>query len=187
MLAASAHIGLAGDFMSDETREWWGRAGGVQLLISLALIVLSAVALLGPHTFDLVRQQLAVLDLPESTVKVVLGVAWALVTTAGVLVGRSNRTGMGRGPSLLEFIGRVAPVAFVFGYLLILATFIQVAVPQLAVAPWRRRHRAHLQIVRGGSPPPGARERPDRWPSSWPRTKRAARRLGTRAAPRRPG
>jgi len=137
MLAASAHIGLAGDFMSDETREWWGRAGGVQLLLSLALIVLSAVALLGPHTFDLVRQQLALLDLHESTVKVVLGVAWALVTTAGVLVGRSNRTGMGRRPSLLEFIGRVAPVAFVFGYLLILATFIQVAVPQLAVAPWR--------------------------------------------------
>ena len=136
MLAASAHIGLAGDYMSDETREWWGRVGGVQLLISLALIVLGAVALLGPHTFDLMRQQAAWFDVHESSVKMALSAAWAVFTGIGVLAGRSRRTGTGRGHPVLEFAGTVAPVVFVFGYLLILATLIHTAVPQLAVAPW---------------------------------------------------
>ena len=53
MLALTAHIGLAGDAMSDETREWWGRVGGVQLLISLLLIVVGVLAL-GPHIYAMV-------------------------------------------------------------------------------------------------------------------------------------
>ena len=137
MLAASAHIGLAGDYMSDETREWWGRVGGVQLLISLVLIGLGAVALLGPHTFDLMRQQAAWFDLHESSVKTALSAAWAVLTGIGVLAGRSHGTGTGRGQPVLEFVGKVAPVVFVFGYLLILATLIHAVVPQIAVASWR--------------------------------------------------
>ena len=57
MLAVTAHIGLAGDAMSDETREWWGRVGGVQLLISLLLIVVGLLALVGPHIFAMLRPQ----------------------------------------------------------------------------------------------------------------------------------
>ena len=142
MLAATAHIGLAGDFMTDEAREWWGRVGGVQLLISLTLVGIGAVALIGPHTFDLVRQQLNRFDLDESWVKALLSALWAVLTASGVVAGRSHRTATGQGNWLLELAGKVAPVVFVFGYLLILATFMQVAVPQLAVSPWR-----------GGAPP----------------------------------
>jgi len=54
MLGASAHIGLAGSYMSDETREWWGRVGGVQLLIAGLLIMLGMLAFLGPHMFAVI-------------------------------------------------------------------------------------------------------------------------------------
>ena len=35
-LCVTAHLGLAGRHMSEETREWWGRVGGVQLLVGAA-------------------------------------------------------------------------------------------------------------------------------------------------------
>ena len=85
---------------------------------------------------NLVRHQAAWFDVHESSVKTALSAAWAVFTGAGVLAGRSHRTAAGQGSWLLELAGTVAPVVFVFGYLLILASFIHVAVPQLAVAPW---------------------------------------------------
>ena len=47
-----------------------------------------------------------------------------MLTGAGVAVGRSERTSSGDGPLLFEWIGRIAPVAFVIGYLLILSSLI---------------------------------------------------------------
>ena len=34
-LCVTTHLGLAGRRMSEETREWWGRVGGIQLLVAL--------------------------------------------------------------------------------------------------------------------------------------------------------
>ena len=44
-LCVTVHLGLAGRFMSEETREWWGRVGGVQLLVALLLAVVGVISL----------------------------------------------------------------------------------------------------------------------------------------------
>jgi predicted acylesterase/phospholipase RssA len=132
MLAVSAHIGLAGSAMSDETREWWGRVGGVQLLLSLLLIVVGLLALLGPHIYEMLRPQSQWLSDNQRAISTVLAAVWVGLTATGVLVGRSQRTA-GLGNGLLDLAGKVAPVAFVFGYLFILAVFMHRAVPQFTI------------------------------------------------------
>jgi hypothetical protein len=132
-LTTTAHIGLSGAAMSDETREWWGRVGGVQLLISMLLIVVGVLALVGPHLFLMVRAQWQWLEDHQSTISVVLSVVWAGLTAAGVFAGRSERTASGGGSRLMELAGRVAPIAFVFGYLFILAVFMHRVVPQFRI------------------------------------------------------
>ena len=133
MLAVTAHIGLAGDAMSDETREWWGRVGGVQLLMALLLIAVGLLALAGPHVYAMVRVQWQWLADHQSAVSTVLGVVWAGLTAAGVFAGRSDQTATGRGNRLLESAGKVAPLVFVFGYLFILAVFMHRVVPQFTI------------------------------------------------------
>jgi hypothetical protein len=49
LTAVTVHIGLAGRWLSEETREWWGRVTGVQLLITLLVVIVSALSLVGPH------------------------------------------------------------------------------------------------------------------------------------------
>ena len=136
MLAMSAHIGLSGDAMSDGTREWWGRVGGVQLLISFTLIVVGLLALVGPHLFELLKPYWTWLKFPgyEISTGTALVVLWALVTATAVLAGRSQQTATGRGNRLLELAGRVGPIVFVFGYLLILATLMHRTI--LRVPDW---------------------------------------------------
>ena len=133
MLAVTAHIGLAGGAMSDEKREWWGRVGGVQLLISLFLIVVGVLALVGPHIYVMVRPQWKWLADNQSAISGVLSVVWAGLTALGVFAGRSQQTASGSGNRLLELAGRVAPMAFVFGYLFILAVFMHRVVPQFTI------------------------------------------------------
>jgi len=130
LLGATAHIGLAGNAMSDATREWWGRVGGVQLLLSLTLVVASLLSLGGPHLADLLGSQWHWIESHQTTIVGILGAIWAAVTGAGVLAGRSEHTASGRGNPLLELAGKVAPVVFVFGYLLILAALMHRVTPQ---------------------------------------------------------
>jgi hypothetical protein len=91
MLAVTAHIGLAGSAMSDETREWWGRVGGVQLLMSLLLIGVGLLALAGPHLYAMVRTQWQWLAEHQSAISTVLGLVWAGLTAAGVFAGARRR------------------------------------------------------------------------------------------------
>jgi hypothetical protein len=133
MLAVTAHIGLAGGAMTDETREWWGRVGGVQLLLSLLLVVVGLLALAGPHVYAMVRPQWRWFADNQGAISAVLSVLWAGLTAAGVFAGRSQQTAAGRGNRFLELAGKVAPVAFVFGYLFILAVFMHRAVPQFSI------------------------------------------------------
>jgi hypothetical protein len=61
-----------------------------------------------------------------------LSLVWAALTAAGVFAGRSEKTPSDRS-RLLDWAGKVAPVAFVVGYLFILAVFMHRAVPQFAI------------------------------------------------------
>ncbi|HEY6508581.1 MAG TPA: patatin-like phospholipase family protein [Vicinamibacterales bacterium] len=124
-LCVTVHLGLAGRFMSEETREWWGRVGGVQLLVALLLAVVGVISLGGPHLPDYLAQQSAWFEANQTAIWSVVGAAWAALTGAGVAAGRSARTANGEGTTLFEWVGRIAPVAFVVGYLLILSGVIR--------------------------------------------------------------
>lgn len=121
LLSVTVHIGLSGRWLSEETREWWGRVGGVQLLITLMVVLSSALSLAGPHIWS--WSLLPAVSAHRDTINTLLGAAWAAVTGAGVLAGHSSRTD-GASSSLLDRLGRIAPIVFVLGYLVILATFL---------------------------------------------------------------
>jgi hypothetical protein len=129
LLCGMIHIGLAGTRLSDETREWWGRVGGTQILLTGLLTVLTVLALAGPHLFSAIAGQARKIQVDPAVATSILGAIWAAITGAGVFAGHSNRTANGGGSGLLERVGRVAPMVFVFGYLLILAALLQTSIP----------------------------------------------------------
>ena len=131
LAVVTVHIGLAGQRLSDETREWWGRVGGTQLLVMLLTVVLSGLALAGPHLLPFVAEQAERVRLDPSVVIATLGALWAAVTGAGVYAGHSSQTSSGLGGGL-ERIGRIAPIVFVVGYLVILASLLESSVPHVA-------------------------------------------------------
>jgi hypothetical protein len=129
LLCVTAHIGLAGKRFSDETREWWGRVGGSQLLATLLLMVLGVLGLAGPKLFGWIASQTTWVGEHETLVKSILGAIWGAATGAGILAGRSARTSSTTGPSPLESVGRIAPFVFLTGYLLLLSTVLYASVP----------------------------------------------------------
>ena len=97
-LCVTTHLGLAGRRMSEETREWWGRVGGVQLLVALLLTVVGIIALAGPHLPEFLASRWAWFGEHQTAViGSVLGGLWAALTGAGVAVGRVERTRAGDG------------------------------------------------------------------------------------------
>ncbi|MCC6989459.1 MAG: patatin-like phospholipase family protein, partial [Acidobacteria bacterium] len=120
LLAVTAHIALAGTLLSEETREWWARVAGQVLLGTAMLSVLVFISVYAP---DLIDRYTAELD-PYGASKKALALLWAAVTGSGIVAGRSRRTSDGTGTSWMERIGRIAPIVFVAGYLLILAVVI---------------------------------------------------------------
>lgn len=131
LLAITAHIGLAGTLLSDETREWWARVGGLVLLGTVMLSVLVFISVYAPALIDRFTAELD----PYGASKKMLALLWAGVTGSGIAAGRSTRTSDGTGTSWLERLGRVAPIVFVAGYLLILAVLIvAIAQPDDALA-----------------------------------------------------
>jgi len=127
----TAHVGLAGRRLSDETREWWGRVVGTQLLVTLLSVVLCALALGGPHLAPFLADRARHVRLDPSVVIATLGALWAAITSAGVYAGRSARTSSGSG-GWLERIGSISPIVFVVGYLVILASVLESSVPHMA-------------------------------------------------------
>ncbi len=123
-LCVTTHLGIAGRRMSEETREWWGRVGGVQLLTVLLLTVVGVIALAGPHLPDFVADRWTWFGEHQAPIGSIVTALWAALTGAGVLAGKSERTRTGDGNPILEWAGRVAPVSFVVGYLLILSGLI---------------------------------------------------------------
>lgn len=128
LTAVTVHIGLAGRWLSDETREWWGRVTGVQLLVTLLVVIVSALSLAGPHVWE--WRAFPGLTRHQESINTALAVLWAALTGTGILAGRSSRTSTGSG-SLLERVGSIAPIVFVVGYLVLVATFLHHQVPHL--------------------------------------------------------
>jgi hypothetical protein len=130
VLALTAHIGLAGALLSEETREWWARVAGQVLLGMLLCSALVFIAVYAPAFLT------AAIDRIDSTgtLKTLAGLAWGAVTGAGVMAGRSSRTRDTGGSSWLDRAGRIAPTVFVVGYLVLLAQVIDLRRPESPLA-----------------------------------------------------
>lgn len=126
LTAVTVHIGLAGRWLSEETREWWGRVTGVQLLVTLLVVTVSTLSLAGPHLWE--WRAFPGLSGHRESINTALAALWAALTGTGILAGRSNRTSTGGG-SLFERVGSIAPIVFVVGYLVLVATFLHHQVP----------------------------------------------------------
>jgi hypothetical protein len=126
LLAVTLHVGLVGTLFSEQTREWWGRIGGLIMLLTALWTGLELVALYGPHAFEWVGGWAGE---HKDLVKTGLAAAWAAITGAGVYAGHSNRTGPAGESRWLDRLGRLAPAVFVLGYLVILANVVHRVVP----------------------------------------------------------
>ena len=119
-LAVTVQIGLLGRQFPDERREWWSRLGGLLLIYSGAWTALSAIALYGPLWVGLLIRHYAPLAATG-------GLAWAVHTIGGVLVGRSPSTFADgeSSPIWKKYLAVVAPPVFIVGALLLLSYGIQ--------------------------------------------------------------
>ena len=164
LLSVTVHIGLAGQRLSDETREWWGRVVGTQILLTLMLTVLTVLALAGPHLFPWIARRAEQIHLDPTSRPRFSAVSGrpspAPASSPGNRAGRPTAAGLG----WLEKVGRIAPIVFVLGYLLMLATLLEASIP--IVDAHARRQRLDHQVVSGSTRSNG---RSGTWPPRPPR------------------
>jgi hypothetical protein len=120
---AVVQIGLLGRWLPDDRREWWSRLGAWLAILMTGCIALACISIYGP----LWMAQLFV-SAPGWSKGVTLG--WIVTTLAGVLSGRSARSGgqvsTGKTTSnpAIEWITRVAPYVAIPGILLAVSTLL---------------------------------------------------------------
>ncbi len=118
MIVATLQIGLAGRSFSEEAREWWSRLGASFYMITIAMVGLMAITLYGVQVLEWAiatsGERLA------GWVRVAISSGWVMTTLAGILIGKSPRTKSFNGNMLVNIVGKVAPVVFIVGLLLIL-------------------------------------------------------------------
>ena len=109
------HIGLLKILIQNEEQEWWGRAGGLLLVISIAWTGLFALTIFVPWLFAT----------EGKWVKTKIGalLAWAATTAFGVLSGKSSKTsGKGDGNPGLEIVALISPYIFILGMMILLSS-----------------------------------------------------------------
>ncbi|HEU0120024.1 MAG TPA: hypothetical protein VFQ91_05820 [Bryobacteraceae bacterium] len=109
-------IGLAGRLQPDDLREWWSRVGAWMAIFGYGGLGLAAVSVVGPALFFFIQS--------EWTLALATSSIWTAATGAGVLLGRSSKTGSKDtgGPTLVDRILPLAPVIFMGGFLVLAAT-----------------------------------------------------------------
>lgn len=112
-------IGAAGPYMRDEVREWWSRLGAWLLILGVVGIAGHAASLLGPYAIYALSQ----IEWATPTA----AIAWLGAASAGALGGSRTDTG---GPEPSGWIDRllpIAPLVFVTGIVLAIATGVDAA------------------------------------------------------------
>jgi hypothetical protein len=115
LIVGALHIGLLKTLIQNEEQEWWGRAGGLILTISIAWMGLFALTMFVPWLFategEWMKTKLAAL------------IAWGATTVFGVVSGKSSKTsGKGDGNPALEMIALVSPYIFILGLMVLLSS-----------------------------------------------------------------
>jgi hypothetical protein len=114
LLIGTLHIGFLKVLIQNEEQEWWGRTGGLLLLVSIAWTALFVLTVFVPWCFGVWGGWV------KTKVALVLG--WALSTAFGVLSGKSPKTsGKSNGSPVMEVAALAAPYIFVMGLLVLLS------------------------------------------------------------------
>lgn len=130
-IALTLHVGLAGRQYSEDVREWWSRLGGSALAVAAAWLLLFLISVyVVPPMVSLRREW------DEGGWVTTGAVAtWLGSTLAGVLLGKSEKTGTRDGAParrVIEIVARVAPYVFIVGLLAGLSIAIDSMLPALA-------------------------------------------------------
>jgi hypothetical protein len=115
LLVGGLHIGLLKILIQNGEQEWWGRAGGLLMLICIGWSGLFALTIFVPWLFAT----------QDEWIKTKVGAfsVWALTTAAGVISGKSSKTsGKGNRNSALEIVALVSPYVFIVGLLVLLSS-----------------------------------------------------------------
>jgi hypothetical protein len=114
LLVGALHIGLLKILIQNEEQEWWGRAGGLLLIISIAWTALFALTIFVPWLFAIQGRWIKT--------KTVALIGWAVTTAFGVISGKSAKTsGKGDGKPAFEIVALVSPYIFVAGLMILLS------------------------------------------------------------------
>ncbi len=116
-LVAVLHIGLVSRGFTEQNREWWGRLGGIILMLGLAWVGLFAAAVLAPALWVWANYWIISLG----------GVGWLLSTAAGIWLGRSETSGKPGEGAATRYLGVIAPYVFMVGLLILLSVTIDYA------------------------------------------------------------
>jgi len=134
LLAGVVHIGLMGSGMTEAYREWWGRLGGLLILLAIGWLVLFLISIYFP--FELGRlfrwgQEHPSLVISINGMPVHLIPAWGVLTwiasTAyGVFFAKSEKTGKWNpdaslSKTVLVIAAKITPYIFILGLLLALS------------------------------------------------------------------
>jgi hypothetical protein len=115
--AISAHVvlllGLFGNQLSDEHREWWSRAGAWLMLMIGGWLLISAICFFAPLGIALFELRLAA------------GISWAAITGVGIKIAFGAKSGKDQGSSeqnwFFSALMNIAPTVFVLGFLAIVS------------------------------------------------------------------
>ena len=118
-------LGLVGHSADSGQREWIARLRAFSFLLAASWMGMTSVSLLGRHVFDLLTRY--------AVTSYTVWSGWLLTTVAGVFSARSSRTDNGpSSPSeqspvtsfFLELLTAAAPIVFIVGLLILVATFV---------------------------------------------------------------
>ena len=127
-LTFTAQIGIVGWPLSEGSREWWARLGGVLVGIVIAWIAVAACALYAPFwvisLYNWISDSVAV-----------LGLAWVVSTIAGLVTAFSARTGKQGSRKPIEIFTRFAPYVFIAGLLVLLSAAMYLLIAFVAANP----------------------------------------------------
>ena len=142
LASAGLHIGLMGTDFPDFGRESLARMGAYINIAGFLWALLFAIGVFGPYWFSQLGLHYG------KTAVTALG-SWLAITASGVLSGKSGQTSGNadtrvQGGGALEWIGKIAPTAFMVGFLLLDLI--------------RRPHRAASRILRMSGPTSDATE-----------------------------
>ncbi|MBL8526896.1 MAG: patatin-like phospholipase family protein, partial [Burkholderiales bacterium] len=130
-IALTLHVGLVGRQYSEDVREWWSRLGGSAIAVGVGWLLLFLISVYVVPPMVSLRSKWD--EGGWATTSAV--VTWLASTLAGVLLGKSEKTGTPGGPrtkQALEIVARVAPYVFIVGLLAGLSIVIDLVLPIVA-------------------------------------------------------